>query len=242
MQGGYDYVGSEEATRLWAAAELFKTTGNPDYERAVATLFPQAAPQLTMTWANTFPQGLYAYLTAPKADPQQQAAVREAFLAGAGEIVEVARKTGYGVALNHSAAGFAYVWGSNQVALAHGLYLMLAYDIDPNEDYHHVAAAQMHYLLGKNPVSKFYLSGMGENSVLYPHHNVSYRFRLALPGVVTEGANRENAGGDAALMGLWSAGAPPALCYTDDFDSWASNEPTIDANATFVALAAYLSR
>jgi hypothetical protein len=75
--------------------------------------------------------------------------------------------------------------------------------------------------------------------MLHPHHNVSFNMQQAVPGFITEGSNSQNTGGDAALQGLWDMEVPVAMRYTDDWESWASNEPTIDANATFVGLLAY---
>ena len=147
--------------------------------------------------------------------------------------------SGYGVALSDQVPGFEYVWGSNQMALAHGLYLMMVNEVYPNERYVHAAMAQVHYILGVNPVAKAYISGIGSDPVLHPHHNVSYRMQQAVPGFITEGANSMDSGGDAVLEGLWDMGVPVAMRYSDDWESWASNEPTIDANAAFVALLAY---
>ncbi len=240
MQGGYDFIGDEDIPRLWAAAELFKATGNPVYE----TLFVQhfaIAPQdeLTMGWANSYPMALYAYLTADEANAITRLAVQDVFQMQAAQIFEVSNHTGYHVALTDNEPGFEYEWGSNQVTLAHGLYLMMANEFNSNTNYVYRALDQIHYILGMNPLAKVYVSGMGANSVLEPHHNVSFRFRQAVPGIITEGSNSQNTGGDLILEQLWDANVPPAMRYADNWDSWASNEPTIDANATFIALLAY---
>lgn len=240
MQGGYDFVGVEDIPRLWAAAELFKTTGDPAYEMAFTNHFA-AAPQdqHTMVWANSYPMALYAYLTADDTDAETRAAVESVFQAQVEQIFSVVDESGYNVALTDTQPGFHFEWGSNQVALAHGLYLMLAHELYPDTQYVNAALGQIHYLLGVNPLAKAYISGIGANPVLQPHHNVSFHLREAVPGIITEGANSQNTGGDAVLQGLWDINVPPAMRYTDDWDSWASNEPTIDANATFVALLAH---
>lgn len=241
MQGGYDFVGTEEVPRMWAAAELFNTTGNADYETAFVRYFDAVSPERNqaMSWANAYPMALYGYLTAETADQEIWADVAEVFQTQAQQIFDVSFMSGYGVSLNDSVAGFEYVWGSNQVALAHGLYLMMANELFPDERYPYAAQQQAQYVMGVNPLARTYISGIGEAPMLYPHHNVSFRNQVAVPGFITEGANSQNTGGDAALEALWEIGVPPALRYADDWESWASNEPTIDANATFVALLAY---
>ncbi len=241
MQGGYDFYWDETDHRLWAAAELFRATGDADYETAFAEYLEQVPQAVVhhMSWAESYPMALFAYLTADGANPELRARVRDEFLAEADAILEVTFQSGYSVSLHGTEGPFAYVWGSNQVALANGLHLMMANEIAPNERYVHAALAQLQYIFGINPFAKMYMTGFGSDPVLHPHHSMSYGLQRALPGFVTEGANGTSSGGDAVLEALWEAGVPTALCYADDWDSWATNEPTIDANATFVALAAY---
>jgi endoglucanase len=240
MQGGYDFVGIENVPRMWAAAELFKATGDTAYQDVFKSYFVGFEAGQAMSWANFYPMALYAYLTADDADTDLTAQVAAIFQAQAAEIHEVSQMSPYQVALNDGVEGFYYVWGSNQVALAHGLYLMLADSLFPTEGYAAVAKAQVDYLLGLNPLAYTYVGGIGENSVLRPHHNVSYHYRISVPGFVTEGPNSQGAGGDAVLIALRDSGAPVSHSYIDDWDSWASNEPTVDANATFTALMAYV--
>jgi len=240
MQGGYDFVGVETMPRLWASAELFKATGDAAYQDAFADLFTGFDGGQAMSWANFYPMALYAYLTSDGADADLTEQVAAAFQAQAAEINGVTQMSAYQVALNDGVAGYEYVWGSNQVALAHGLYLMLASELFPETDYSAAAKAQLDYLLGLNPLAYTYVGGIGENSVLYPHHNVSFHYKISVPGFVTEGPNSQGAGGDAVLIALRESGAPASHSYIDDWDSWASNEPTIDANATFTALLAYV--
>jgi endoglucanase len=242
MQGGYDFVGVEFVPRLWAAGELFKATGDSRYQDAFADLFAEAEGGQAMSWANAYPMALYALLTSDNPDPELWEAVGDVFDRQARAIFNVTRRSGYGVALNDGIEGFEYVWGSNQVALAHGLYLMMADEIFPNENYANAAIAQIHYLFGVNPLAKSYFGGLGANPILEPHHNVSFHFNISVPGFVSEGPNSQGAGGDATLLVLWDAEVPSAMRFTDDWHSWASNEPTIDANATFVALLSYFVR
>ncbi len=241
MQGGYDFVGVEDVPRMWAAAELLKTTGDAAYDTAFVDYFAATEPdgKHTMNWANVYPMALYAYLTADSADDDTRESVADIFQQQAQAILDVTAMSGYGVALTDQAPGFEYQWGSNQIALAHGLYLMLADEFAPDSRYREAALTQIQYILGVNPLAKAYISGIGSDPMLHPHHNVSFHMQQAVPGFITEGSNSQNAGGDAVVEGLWEMGVPIALRYRDDWESWASNEPTIDANATFVALLSY---
>ncbi len=247
MQGGYDFYGNEAGHRLWAAAQLFNTTGDPRYAEAFAELLLQAADEKTvhtMSWADSYALGLFAFLTAQETDPSVWQQAADIFKREADAILNVTLQSGYEVALHGRSGDFAYVWGSNQVALANGLYLMLANELFPDERYVHAARAQVQYILGLNPLGKMYFTGLGANPALHPHHTMSFGLQQAMPGLVGEGANGAvefGSGGDAVLEALWAANTPAALCYADNWESWATNEPTIDANASFVALASYFA-
>ena len=60
------------------------------------------------------------------------------------------------------------------------------------------------------------------------------------PGLLAGGPN-PNLGADQTLPGFFDDATPPALCYVDHIDSWASNENCILYNAPLVALAFYFS-
>jgi endoglucanase len=241
MQGGYDFVGDLVTPRLFASAELLKATGDSKYDEAFTAAFKELTAH-SMSWANFYPMALYAYLTSENTNAATHAAVEAVFRADAADIADVIQSTGYNVALQHDRDGYQYLWGSNQQALAHGLYLMLANELYPDEAYPRLALHQIHYILGANPLAKAYIQGMGSNPILNPHHNVSFHFQQAVPGWIGEGANQTSSGNDSVLESLWEAGAPPAMSYIDDWNSWASNEPTVDTNATFAALLAYFAK
>jgi endoglucanase len=248
MQGGYDLIGDETGHRMWAAGQLFNTTGETRYQDAYEGYLQQveADPSVvdTMSWANSYGLALAAYLSAAAPDPAIWQRTADLFQPRADEILEVTTQSGFGVALQGRTGDYAYVWGSNQSALSNGLYLMLANELFPNPAYVEAARAQVQYIFGINPLGQMYFTGLGANPILHPHHTMSYGLQQAVPGLVGEGANGSidgGSGGDAVLEALWTADCAPALCYADDWESWATNEPTIDANAAFVALASYFA-
>jgi endoglucanase len=248
MQGGYDLIGDETGHRMWAAGQLFNTTRETRYQDAYERYLQQveADPSVldTMSWANSYGLALAAYLSAAAPDPAIWQRTADLFQPRADEILEVTTQSGFGVALQGRTGDYAYVWGSNQSALSNGLYLMLANELFPNPAYVEAARAQVQYIFGINPLGQMYFTGLGANPILHPHHTMSYGLQQAVPGLVGEGANGSidgGSGGDAVLEALWTADCAPALCYADDWESWATNEPTIDANAAFVALASYFA-
>lgn len=243
--GPYSLPARDEAEyRLWAAASLFHATGEPDYRQAFEALWrrPAARPVDGLYWWGGRLFAMQAYLDSASADAGRRAEIREAMQAQAEAILGVIERTGYRVALTGAADEFGYDWGSNTLALGYATYLLLVNAFSPSPRLTAGAAAQLNYVLGTNPLGKCYLSGLGANPVRNPHHRPSAALGRALPGMVAEGANAMNIGGDPVLQALAAAGRPFARRYADDAGSWATNEPTLYANAAFVAVAAWFAR
>ena len=247
MQGGYDFIGSEEHSRMWAASEIYALTKKTDALEDFRTLFQKSRVDgrfVKMDWSEPYGMALFAYLEAAENHDGFYDEVLENFRAQADAIVETADQSLFHTALKGRSGDFAYVWGSSQVVSANGLELLLAWKIFDDEKYKRTAYLQLQYLLGSNGLSKIFLSGIGGNPVENPHHNLSIHLGRAIPGITGEGPNGavgEGSGGDTILQKLWEEGLPPALCYEDNSESWATNEPTIDANASFTALISFFA-
>jgi len=250
MQGGYDFFGSEDHARMWAASEIFSLTGNEDALEDFQKLFRKSQVNddfIKMDWSDPYGMALYAYLSSSSSENKGTFYVEvfDNFIKQADQIVEIAEESLFHTALKGRSGSFAYVWGSNQVVSANGLELLMAYSLTENPIYLESAYNQIQYLLGCNGLSKIYLSGIGTDPVKYPHHNLSIHLESAIPGIVGEGPNgaaQAGSGGDVQLKKLWRKDTPPALCYVDSSESYATNEPTIDANASFTALLSYFAR
>ncbi len=248
MQGGYDFIGSEDHVRMWAAAEIFALAGEDEVLNDFEKLFRKSKVNgdfVKMDWSEPYGLALFAYLNTADTKGVLYKEVLENFKKQADLIVDVSQQSLFHTALRGRSGDFAYVWGSNQVVSANGLELLMAYALFKNQIYLRTAYRQLQYLLGSNGLSKIFLSGIGGNPVEYPHHNLSIHLKQAVGGIVGEGPNgavEEGSGGDMVLSKLWNKGVPPALCYEDNSESWATNEPTIDANASFTALLSYFAR
>ena len=248
MQGGYDFIGSEDHSRMWAAAEIFQMTQSSESYDNFKLLFDRSgniSGFLKMDWSEPYGLALYAFLNGLDQKDPLYTVVSSKFKEQADKIVSISEGSVFNTALSGRSGDFAYVWGSNQVVSANGVELIMAYNLFGDKIYLEAAEHQVQYIMGRNGLSKSFISGTGSDPVLYPHHNLSISLGSAVPGIVGEGPNGavgEGSGGDMVLENLWKAKTPPALCYKDSFDSWATNEPTIDANASFVALLSYFCR
>jgi endoglucanase len=129
-----------------------------------------------------------------------------------------------------------YVWGSNSVAAEYGIDLLIANLFQPEQDFVDTARDNLHYLLGRNTFSLSWVTQVGENPFLHPHHRPSGAHpESPWPGMLSGGPNASRQ--DAVLAAL-PKGLPPAKVYADQLASYASNEICINWQANLVFLLA----
>ncbi len=225
--------------RLWAAAELWRTTGDAVYQRYFLRHYAEFLPTLqTMPpdpWAKMAPMALWTYALAERSDrdPQAAAAIRQASLEAARQIVRRTNESPYRVSL----LARDYVWGSNGLAALYGMQLLIADRLAPDPALRQAALDNLHYLLGRNTFSLSWVTQVGENPYKHPHHRPSGAMGAAAPwpGLLSGGPNASRE--DAVLKAL-PASLPPAKVYRDETDSYASNEVAINWQAALVFLLA----
>jgi endoglucanase len=220
---------------LWAAAELWRTTREDAFQKYFvdhyAALLPTVRPIGPPSWAGVGPMALWTYVLGGASDDASKA-IRQASIAAADEIVTRSAADGYRISL----ARTDYIWGSNAVAANYGLQLLVADAIQPNPRYREAAADNLHYLLGRNTFSLSYVTQLGTNPFLHPHHRPSGgdANQKPWPGLLAGGPNARKQ--DPAMKNL--PDLPPARMYLDDQESYATNEIAINWNAPLVFLLA----
>ncbi|MFZ5817058.1 MAG: glycoside hydrolase family 9 protein [Bacillota bacterium] len=219
---------SDRHARLWAAAELFALTGDAAYERYLTENPRESVGPIN--WANATGLALFTYAFTPQADPAFRARVEELLLAEAKKRVERARQHPYGVALGLS----EYEWASAKATQAIALHLILANKLKPDASYLPTAAAQLDWVLGRNPLERSFVTGVGANPAKHPHHRLWVATGKTVPGLLVGGPN--DRGQDSHVpKGLG------ARSYVDDDRSYSSNEPAIDYNAPLVFVAGWFA-
>lgn len=233
--------GDDSDERLWAAAELFETTGEEPFNAAYVWGAPLngyiSAP---MWWGDvrTLAHLTYAFSVQPGADAVTRNAVRQSLLNQSQALLNKRNASGFHTALQVS----EYVWGSNSSALNAGILLLLGYRLSGTQAYEDAAADQLHYVLGANGAGRSFVTGFGSRTPMHIHHRPSESDGILnpVPGLLAGGPNKYLSG-DPVLDPLINAGTPPALCYVDSTPSYASNEIAINWNAPLVLLAGYFS-
>jgi endoglucanase len=225
---------------LWAAAELWRTTGDAAYQRYFLTHYAEFAGSIRaagpQSWPNVANLGLWTYVLGGGKDAEATAAIRKASLTAADQIVERTRANAY----RHSLTSRDYIWGSNAVAANYGMQLLVANAFEPKAAYVEAASDNLHYLLGRNTFSLSWVTQVGANPFRHPHHRPSGADRNAepWPGLLSGGPNRGRQ--DPAMKRL-AADTPPAKCYLDDQEAYSANEVAINWNAPLVFLLAGVS-
>lgn len=134
----------------------------------------------------------------------------------------------------------SFWWGSNFYISGTGQLLAAAWHFTGKEDYREAALNQLHFLLGRNALSRSFVAGYGSRSLEHPYHWAYYVYGIVLPGWIAGGANGLPGGADPLLKDLQAKNTPPALCYLDVCTyngSWASNEGTVAMESSLMFLA-----
>ena len=222
--------------RLWAAAEIARTSGDPgarqyflaNMDEAVRSIRAASPP----SWRELGPFAAWTYALTEAAPDIHRRTVETA-----NEIVARAAEHPYRIPLTTG----DYVWGSNAVALNYALHLLIANRLQPDPRYVEAALDILHYLFGRNTFSLSFATGVGTRSVMHPHHrpSASDGNPAPWPGLLAGGPNRGRQDGVLAAL---PPDTPPARMYTDDERSYASNEIAINWNAALVFVLAGVSR
>ncbi|HLJ49912.1 MAG TPA: glycoside hydrolase family 9 protein [Bryobacteraceae bacterium] len=222
--------------RLWAAAELWRTTHEPRYNEYFLKQYGQFKKTLAdgrpENWNSLAPMALWTYALASHHDTAALNDIRTAILQSADKLVDRTTHNGYRVSLSTK----DYVWGSNGIVGDYAVSLLVANAIRNDRRYVASALDDLHYLLGRNTFALSFVTQLGSNPYRHPHHRPSGADANPepWPGLLSGGPNSHKQ--DAALQRL--PDLPPAKVYVDDQDSYASNEVAINWQASLVFLLA----
>ena len=244
--GGYgDPELSDEL--YWAAAELYATTGEAEYEKALrasplflASPTAGARPTGDISWGSVGALGTLTLALVPNGlKPAEIAQARANLLASAGKYLS--DDIGQGYALPFAAQG--YPWGSNSSVLNRVLVLGAAYDVSGEVAYRIGAVDAMDYVLGRNPLDRSYVTGFGARPMRNPHHRFwAHQADPAYPeppaGVLSGGPNSTSMGDTVSKE--MKGKCKPQTCWTDDYRAFTQNEVAINWNAPLAWAAAFL--
>ncbi|MBE0538845.1 MAG: glycoside hydrolase family 9 protein [Ignavibacterium sp.] len=226
--------------RLWAASELFETTGLSEYSTYFISNFATGGIiSSSMSWNRVKNLALLTYLNSSQSGSSQTVKnqIKNSLISYANTLIGRSSINGFGIAINPG----EYYWGCNSDVINKALMLIYAYEQTNNNLYVQTALTQINYILGTNAHNFSFLTGVGSNSVMHPHHRPSVADGVVnpVPGLLAGGPDQYL--DDPVLQAHFSGNTPPALCYIDDVGSYASNEIAINWNAPLVFVSGYFN-
>ena len=227
---------------LWASAELWRTTSEPQYEAAFLHGLPSTPDQLTIgtpSWNNLASMACWTYALASPSGPDSgpwKDRIVEATRHAALDLVARQKSSGYGNTLALS----DYIWGSNSVAANQSLLLLLSHHLHPDPETANAALSNLHYLLGRNCHGVSWVTQLGHRPFLHPHHRPSAADGIPAPwpGLLSGGPNAHPADPTARTLPQ----APPMRMWLDDQRAYSMNEVAINWNAPLVFLLAFANQ
>ncbi len=215
------YQKGDSADRLWAAAELWETSGDPeilaDFEARISSATRFVG---NFDWDTTTNFGLMTYLLSERSgrDPEIVEQLER-------ELASVVHALLYA----HAQSGFGrdaelYYWGTNGVIARTCMLLQTAHRLNPDPVLLDVCADQIGWLYGRNQYNRSQVTGAGIDPPLNPHHRISGADSVAEP-----------------YPGLLVGGGQAATDWVDLQNSFSTNEVAINWNAALAfALAGFV--
>ncbi|HOF54677.1 MAG TPA: glycoside hydrolase family 9 protein [Prolixibacteraceae bacterium] len=220
--GGYQTRDSDG--RLWAAAEMWETTGEPEF---LADFEKRAADRgfridENWDWGNKGNLGMFSYLLSNREgkDPAVREALVKNCLAVAEELVAKAQSDVYRRPL-----GGRYYWGCNGTVARQTVNLFVANQLQPDPKFVNTALDAVGHLFGRNHYNRSFVTGIGINPPMKPHDRRS-------------GADSVEAPWPGYLVG----GGHKATDWVDLEESYSHNEICINWQAPLVFALAWFSQ
>ena len=205
--GGYGTTDPDD--RLWAAAEMWQTTGDEECLKDLETRIsaqaatrgfgrrgganaPRGKVDEDWDWGNVRNLGMFTYVESQREgrNPELLETVKKDVLAAADGIVAKATADVYGRTL-----GTRYYWGCNGGLGRQALNLYIADKIQHKAEYKYSILDIVGQLFGRNSYGRSFVTGLGHNPPMHPHDRRSGADNIEAPWpgyVVGGGQNATN--------------------------------------------------
>ena len=165
--GGYQ-VPSDRDDRLWAAAEMWETTGDKVYLKDFetrATAFDKKIDS-NWDWDEVKNMGMFTYALSKREgkDAGLYSSIKNAIISVADSIVKQGERDVYGRPF-----GGVYFWGCNGAVARQAVNLQVANLITPNKEYTNTIISILDHLFGRNYYNRSYITGLGLKPPMHPH-------------------------------------------------------------------------
>lgn len=208
--GGYQTRDADD--RLWAAAEMWETTGEALY----LADFEQMAEQMEFKidadwdWGDVSNSGMFRYALSKREgkNPTIESTIRKNIIDSANSIVQTSQNDIYGRPLAR------YYWGCNGTVARQALNLYVASQLQDDSQYKATALNAVSHIFGRNYYDRSYVTGVGHNPPMHPHDR-----RSGADGI------------EAPWPGYIVGGGHSATDWVDEQESYSHNEVAINWQA-----------
>jgi len=221
---------SDTDKRLWAAVEMWETTGEPEYLKYVEDNLPKTIGA-HITWGDVGTVAALAYLNSRRAGRNQESVDRTlaSLVSVADGLINTAKAHGYARNLGTD----SYYWGANGTLAGTAYILHSAYLQTGDPKYRHAVQDVAAHLLGRNYYGRSFVTGVGYNPPQNPHDRTSTASRTPWPGRLIGGPHKDKPDSNKC--------ATAATCWSDVASDYYTNEVAINWNAPLAyALAALM--
>ncbi len=236
------YTTTDADDRLWAAAEMWESTGDAaalsDFETRAAAFKTGTTNYVDadFDWGNIKNLGMYVYLQSKRTGRNQTlvSAIQQSMVSAADSLVTAHNNSGYGRALSGKSGN--YYWGSSGAVARTCMLLQVANRLSPKADYLDTCVDQIAWIFGRNYYNRSQVTGIGIDPPMNPHHRPSKAdgIEQPWPGLLVGGGNSTSTQAAGNKNG--------ATNWIDDVDAYELNEVAINWNAPLVyALAGFLA-
>lgn len=186
--GGYQT--SDPDDRLWAAAEMWETTGDAAF---LKDFEDQAKAQNykideDWDWGDVSNLGMFQYAISKKKGKNAEVlkAIQQNIVEGANKIVQNAAADVYARPL------VRYYWGCNGTIARQVLNLQIANRISPDKKYVATSLDAIAHIFGRNYYNRSYVTGLGINPAMNPHdrRSGSDNEKEPWPGYIVGGGHK----------------------------------------------------
>jgi len=220
---------------VWAAAWLYRATGEASFLDKAELLYSQNLANRAMKWTHSWDDKSYG------------ATILLAEITGKSIYKTAAEKWlnfwtvgDNGSRIAYTPGGLAWLdqWGSLRYSATTAFLAFVYADRvgDIGTRYRDFAKRQIDYILGQNPSSRSYVVGFGNNPPVNPHHRGAHGSWNG--DINTPATSRHILFG--ALVGGPSSASDSA--YSDDRTNYVTNEVALDYNAGFTGAVARLAK
>ena len=220
--GGYSP--KDSCHRLWAAAELWETTGDTAYLRDFENRAKEFSHTFTLTgpnWGDVQDLAFATYLKSSRPgarDAETVSLLTKNLFLRADEIVTTSQNNGY--KRPYGVEPKKWFWGTNGAVASQAFLLNLADQLKPDPKYQITAQCALDHLFGRNFHGRSYVTGLGALPPAHPHDR---RGEPAWPGYLVGG------------------GWPNGRSWEDKFENYRVNEIAINWNGALIYATAALA-